>query len=272
MLQPLVSVYMTVRNGSRWVRYAVESIRAQTFKEWELVIVDDGSTDNTLEILGNYAKHDTRIKVISTQAVGRGPALNKALAHCRAKFVANLDADDLAHPKRLEIQYGIARSHPQVALLVSTFIIITEKNNPEWPDVENKSANIRDVTKMLAYYNPINHSSVFAQREAFLAVSGYDQNLRGQLDYDLWVRLAAAGYRLGQVDLPLAAKRWHDAQWFETKAHLAYVVDSVRIQAKAIRVLRPGSHAWLYWLGRFGWAMVPRRMRFLVKGYVLKCL
>lgn len=261
MSGPLVSVYMTVRNGEKWVTHAIRSIQFQTLREWELVVVDDGSTDNTLGILKTFAESDRRIRVIPTGGLGRGAALNLALQHCNADFVANLDADDLAHPYRLEIQHRIARKHPEFSLLASKSIIIEGENDPEWVPISKELPLVSDVTEKLVYYNPINHSSVFAHREVLLRVGGYNETLRSHLDYDLWVRLATMGYRLGEVNLPLAAKRWHKAQSFEARAHIKYVAHSLIIQAKAIRALQPGLSAWFYWAARFGWALVPRSWR-----------
>lgn len=265
MSGPLVSVYMTVRNGGKWIVHAIRSVQLQTLREWELIVVDDGSTDNTLGILKTFAASDRRIRVIPTGGVGRGAALNLALQHCTADFVANLDADDLAHPYRLEIQHRIAKEHPEFGLLASKSIIIEGENAPEWVPINKELPTVSDVTEKLAYYNPINHSSVFARREVLLRVGGYNETLRSHLDYDLWVRLVVMGYRLGEIDLPLAAKRWHKDQSFEARAHIKYVMRSLSIQAKAIRALQPGLSAWFYWMGRFGWALIPRSWRLAVR-------
>ena len=95
---PLVSVICTVKNGSKTIASVLESVQEQSLHEWEMIVVDDGSTDDTSKIVREYADADSRIRLISTDGVGRGRALNLALAHARAEHVANIDADDPCHP------------------------------------------------------------------------------------------------------------------------------------------------------------------------------
>ena len=260
MSAPLVSVYMTVKNGRRWVSYAIESILAQTFRDWELVVVDDGSSDGTADVLRHYAG-DPRVKVLLTPGIGRAPALNLALSNCRSEYVANLDADDLAHPQRLEIQYACARQYPHIGLWSTDAVIIMGDEIPNWLPVSEESIPVRDITSLLSFFNPINHSTVFARRSDLVDAGGYAPALRGQYDYDLWVRLAARGVRMAKVGLPLGAKRWHSSQSFEAGRHLRYAVDSVRIQLRANRALGGGLKGWGYALARLAWAMVPRPIR-----------
>ncbi len=262
-MKPLVSVYMTVRNGSRWLREAIESIQIQTLQEWELIVVDDGSTDDSLRIAQELASSDKRITVVPTGGVGRATALNTALSLCRTEFVANLDADDLAHPKRLEIQYTLAEKYPEYSLICSDCIIIKESNATQWESLECTTVGLMDITKKLAYYNPVNHSSVFMRRKVLLQVGGYSTKLNMNVDYELWVRLAAAGNKLARINMPLVAKRWHDEQSFENKRHLAYVLSSLRVQAQAIRLLKPGPLAWIFIGGRLFWGLMPRFIRFI---------
>ncbi|MDI3328509.1 MAG: glycosyltransferase [Alicyclobacillaceae bacterium] len=266
-MRPAISVYMTVKNGGRWVRFAVESIQNQTFQEWEFIIVDDGSTDDTPWILNEFEKNDSRIRVVLTEGIGRGAALNLALSQCQADYVANLDADDLSHPQRLELQYEKAQENPHYVLFCSRSLTIHNETDILWPRVSKSQLFMEDVTNKIPYFNPINHSSVFARREALLSVGGYDQNLMGQFDYDLWVRLAEAGHRLGRFDAALVAKRWHEAQSFEAKNHVRYVLSSLGIQARAIRALRAGLGAWAFLGGRLAWGLLPRQLRVRVRGW-----
>lgn len=264
MMNPTISVYMTVKNGARWVRSAVRSIQEQTFGDWEFVIVNDGSTDETSAILEDVARRDDRIRVVHTKGIGRGAALNLALSLCRAEFVANIDADDVSHPMRLEIEYSIASRHPDFAVICSEFLVINADEEITWSEPSDNNISIRDVTVTLAYYNPVIHSSILARRNALMAVGGYNEMLRSHLDYDLWVRLAAAGYRVSCVDVALVAKRWHPNQSFEGRDHVRYALQSLRIQARAIRDLDVGVGGWIAMGGRLVWSVLPRTVRAIV--------
>src|SRR3954454_23114262 len=114
---PTVCVLMAVHDGERYLREAIESVLAQTRSDFEFLIVDDGSGDATPEILTEYASGDERIVVQSVPHGGRSGALNFGCGRARADLVARIDADDLALPKRLELQLEFLEAHPDVALL-----------------------------------------------------------------------------------------------------------------------------------------------------------
>jgi glycosyltransferase involved in cell wall biosynthesis len=114
---PLVSVICTARNASSTIEMTLQSIERQTFRSWEMIVVDDGSTDHTPALVEPYGRRDPRMRLIRTAGVGRAKALNQALSCARAEYVANLDADDLSHPRRLAIQYETMRKAPEIALL-----------------------------------------------------------------------------------------------------------------------------------------------------------
>lgn len=260
-MTPQVSVITTVRNGTAYLDALVESVRSQSLADWEWIIVDDGSTDRTPEILESLAATDHRIRLVRAGRIGRGRALNLAIEQSSAPLIAIIDADDVAHPERLERQAAVLRSRPTFALL-ATQTVFFRADQPVWPSLPaGESAPVRDVTASVAYGNSIVHSSVMMRRDALLAVGGYDASRSGQFDYDLWVRLVAAGYRLGFLEAPLAGKRFHDNQAFEKRNRLRYLLGAARIQARAIRVGRAGPASWLVLLGRFCWGMLPGYLR-----------
>lgn len=118
-MSPEVSVLLAVYNGERYLSAAIESVLAQDFDDWELVIVDDGSTDATVSILDHL--HDLRIRVLRTENQGLTKALNYGLRFCRGRLVARLDADDRCLPERLRVQAQFLRDHPEVAVVGSSF-------------------------------------------------------------------------------------------------------------------------------------------------------
>ncbi|PLX95140.1 MAG: glycosyl transferase, partial [Desulfuromonas sp.] len=117
MTKPQVSILMPVRNEERFLPAALRSIQKQTLRNWELVVVDDGSCDRTPEILRSFAKSDQRIRIFSQSAVGLVQALNRGLQACSAPLVARMDGDDICHPLRLEKQLQRFRDDPSVGLV-----------------------------------------------------------------------------------------------------------------------------------------------------------
>jgi len=267
---PLVSVICTVKNGSKTIATVLESVQRQTLHEWEMIVVDDGSTDDTSKIVREYADADSRIRLISTDGVGRGRALNLALAHARAEHVANIDADDPCHPMRLEIQYRVLKDNDNesYAVVGTNTVLFFDNELPQWMDIPRaalRDVPVVDVTQLLARLCPVNHSSVLMKRSALEHVGGYDEERRSQYDYDLWVRLAEAGYRIGRIDLPLSGKRIHQGQQFERRRRLKYLLSSAAVQHRAIRVLGGGPIDYIYLVARPLWGLLPNWLRMTVR-------
>lgn len=260
---PLVSVICTARNASRTIESTLRSTLVQTLRDWEMIVIDDGSTDDTVEITAGYARRDRRISVVRTPGIGRGRALNLALSCARAELIANVDADDASHPRRLELQSALMSRRRQLAVLCTDALYLRGQEQPQWPRLDQEAAHRQpiDVTRMLALHNPVLHSSVMLRRADLLHVSGYAEDIFSQLDYELWVRMAAHGHRIYRLDLPLAAKRLHAHQSFETRRRLTYLYNSVRVQREAIRVCGAPRHYVLVMWGRFVFGLLPKSLR-----------
>lgn len=267
---PEISVICTVKNGGQVLKETVESILAQTYSDWEFIIVDDGSTDDSLKILTDIAAKDSRIKIVNTPGIGRAKALNLAIKQSQGKYIANIDADDPSHPQRLAIQKLIFDRNQEISLLATdTFILKNiDKINWEVLNIEFERIHLQNVTNRLVYGNPIAHSSVMILREAMEVAGCYNENRVSQFDYDLWFRLAAKGYKLFKVSLPLASKRIHTAQWFENKSRLKYLKGSLEIQVRAIKKFDNNYKAWFSLVGRFIWGLLPQNIRITVRKWL----
>jgi glycosyltransferase involved in cell wall biosynthesis len=202
MTAPAVSVLMSVHDGARWVGEAVASVLAQTDGDLELIVIDDGSTDATPEVLA--AARDPRLRVLRQARAGLTRALNRALGLARADLVARLDADDLALPERLARQRAFLAAHPEVGLLGTAA-----------REVDEGGALVREVRppagdaalrRALIRANPFVHSSVMARRALLARAGGYDETLAVAQDYDLWMRLARLT-RLANLDEVLVVRR-----------------------------------------------------------------
>ena len=262
MKKPRISFYTTLRNGAEYFSEFAESIRAQDMGDWEAVLVDDGSWDESPRLLAMLAEQDSRFRVEISGGIGRGKALNRALKMCRSEIVANIDIDDLAHPSRARLALQSFEKNQEFDVIAGVSEVFSAENYPVWSEAPVDITKPVDVTSKLAYANPIGHSAVAMRRDSVLAIGGYAEDRVSQFDYDLWVRLAAAGSRIGRFPQLVAAKRVHSNQSFERNEHFVYAWRSAEVRWRAIQVL--GASNWaggFAILAHLAWAVVPRAIR-----------
>jgi glycosyltransferase involved in cell wall biosynthesis len=205
-LLPLVSVIMPVRSGERWLAIAVDSLLAQTLQDFEILIIDDGSTDTTPAILRDYAGRDRRIRVIRQDALGLVAALNRGLEEARASLVARLDADDAAMPERLQRQLAHMQANAQIGLLGSWAQKIDASGQPiGWL---KPATDPQSIGGLLLRANPMIHSTVMMRRDLVRKLGGYREAFRGAEDYDLWLRMSEAA-AIANLSECLIQYRWH---------------------------------------------------------------
>lgn len=257
-----MSVITTVRNGQRFIRATARSVLESSLTNLEWVVVDDGSSDATWSILEELQLADGRVHAIRTSGVGRGHALNMALEHAAGPYVAILDADDLAHRLRFELQAGTLSRHAEYTLVASGVKFAqAEDDVPTDYPLGTDAPSLEDVTKSLPRGNPIAHSAVMARREALAGVRGYDAERRGQFDYDLYVRLARCGRRLAMMKAPLCVKRLHPGQSFERRARLRYLSGAAQVQFRALVGVRFDLLGLVLLPARFLWGLLPAGVR-----------
>jgi glycosyltransferase involved in cell wall biosynthesis len=196
---PKISVLMPVWNGCRngndtFLKIAIESILTQTFSNFEFVIVDDGSRDNTSEILKQFKANDSRIKVVTLpENTGIVNALNVGLDQCQCEYVARQDADDISIATRLEIEKRFLDERPNTAMCGSGMYMINSEGNVirEINDRPCSYPAIREALKTCCVFV---HGSVMYRKSAVLSVGKYssDPEYRHAEDYELWIRLANA--------------------------------------------------------------------------------
>jgi len=186
---PLVSVLMPVHNGEPFLSDAVESILNQSYSDFELILIDDGSTDKTYEILQQFVQMDPRIKVFRNHSnLGLTKSLSSGLEKCRGEFIARHDADDLSEPERFACQIAFLRDHPDYGL-VGTAVsrIDSERNIIDRPIVIKGVKGIRALIKGV---NPFVHGSIMMRKSTVDTVNGYRSGFRYAQDYDLWLRIS----------------------------------------------------------------------------------
>jgi glycosyltransferase involved in cell wall biosynthesis len=204
MKRPEVSVIMSVYNGGRFLRQAIESILNQTFREFELIIVDDGSKDNSPEIVRSY--DDPRMSLVCLPNNSGAPAArNAAMQYVKGSFVAAMDADDISCQTRLEKQVAFLHDHPDVVLLGTSASVIDEDGRFIR---ELKGADCGDdFGSKLAEHNCFAHSSVMLRADVLRQCRGY-RAFEVAHDYDLWTRIVPR-HRAANLADPLVLYREH---------------------------------------------------------------
>lgn len=187
-----VSVLMPVFNGKKYVASAICSILNQSFREFEFIVINDGSTDGSAEMLKAFAAKDDRIHLVSRENRGLIASLNEGLALGRAPLIARMDADDISHADRFAHQVAFLRDHQQVVCVGGAVEMMDEKGRyltrlfmPE-SDHDIQQAHLEGHTAIC-------HSSAMMRRQALIEVGGYDKNFPFAEDLDLWLRLGEVG-------------------------------------------------------------------------------
>ncbi len=206
---PDVTVLMPVRNGERYLQAALASILTQTLRNFELIVCDDGSTDATPHLLAYHAERDDRIRILTLPRLGLVAALNHGLRQARTSWVARMDADDVAWPRRLTVQMAAARAHPDAGAIGSAWRVIDPAGRPR--RIVQPPVDPRAIAAALLQYNCLAHPTMLLRRDAVAAVGGYRAAFRYVEDYDLWLRMSER-YPLYAVAEPLLDYREHAGQ------------------------------------------------------------
>ena len=197
-----VSILMPCRDAAEHLQAAITSIRTQTFQDFEVVAVDDGSTDDTAAVLAAWAREDRRVRVLSTPRRGLVRALGTGLAAARGALLARMDADDMAEPDRLERQVALLDARPRLAACgtgVQYFPADAVRDGARrYQRWINRLVTHEQIARDIFVECPIPHPTLMVRRSVLLAVGGY-RDLGWPEDYDLVLRLWAAGYSLAKV-------------------------------------------------------------------------
>ena len=185
---PLVSIIMSVYNGGEYVGEAIESILNQTFENFEFIIINDGSTDNSLDILEKYRQKDKRIKIITQDNKGLTKSLNIGIKSSTGKYIARQDADDLSFPERIENQVNTFENDSSLVLLGTR-----AKINFKGFIYESPSFTDAEINNKLKRNNVFVHSSVMYRSCSFINIGMYNELFKFSQDYEAWIRLSEAG-------------------------------------------------------------------------------
>lgn len=208
MTKPLVSILMPVFNAHRYLHQSIKSILSQTFVDFEFIIIDDGSSDNSYEIIEYYSNIDKRIKFLKQNNSGISCTRNKLLSLAKAELIAWMDADDISHPKRLEKQYSYLLSNNDYVAVGTSTIMIDEDGDEIFEWNAPLSHTEIDFFHLNGYGGAIIFPSSMMRKNIIVDLGGFNENLTGAEDLCLFLRLAEIG-RLANLSENLFYYRQH---------------------------------------------------------------
>lgn len=185
---PLISVLLSVYNDDENIKKSVDSILSQSYKNIELLVIDDGSTDKTYEILNGI--NDGRLKIFRNKKnLGLTKCLNILIKKSQGKILARQDSDDISLPRRLEVQYNILHEAQLDACTTRAFIKNTKKSIPRY-------SHLLPINFVIKYKNPFIHGTLMIRKNAVLNIGMYDENLKYAQDYKLFIELLKKNYKI----------------------------------------------------------------------------
>lgn len=247
---PTISVLLPCRDVEGVLPDAIESLRLQTFGDFEVIAVDDGSRDHTWAQLLEWAWRDPRVRPLRTARRGLVPALATAQAYARGELVARMDADDVAEPTRLAAQVGLLARHPDVAACGTHVRYFPRAQVREgalrYEEWLNSLCSPATVEREIFVECPLAHPSLLVRRSVLLAVGGY-RDVGWAEDYDLVLRLWAAGYRMAVV--PEVLLHWREAPQRASRTDQRYAPEAFRrckvyFLARTLAAGRAGVVVW----------------------------
>ncbi|HSI22289.1 MAG TPA: glycosyltransferase [Methylophilaceae bacterium] len=198
---PRISILLPVYNGARYLADAIDSILNQSFSEFELVIVNDGSKDHSARIVAGYT--DTRIRYFEQENQGLPATLNRAASQAHGEYLFRQDQDDISHPNRLERQVAFLDQHPEIGIVGSWARIFSENSDVKPERIHRHPAGTSAIAFSVLFDTPFVHSSVAIRRSVFEAVGGYscDRERQPPEDFELWSRICrfSAGANLPEI-------------------------------------------------------------------------
>jgi glycosyltransferase involved in cell wall biosynthesis len=202
-----VAIVIPAYNQAHYLGEAIRSALAQTYADLAVIVVDDGSTDPTREVVESF--NDPRITYVYQENAGLSAARNTGIRRTNSPYISFLDSDDLFLPEKLSLLVPLLEKDAEIHLAAGQAVVIDEKGRRREKQSENK---IPDPSSRFLLYNPLHVGSVLLRRACLEKIGLFDEDLRAYEDWDLWLRLLRAGYRIAWIDQPVSLYRFHEAQ------------------------------------------------------------
>ena len=208
----MISVILSTFNNEEYLESAIKSILNQTYTNFEFIVIDDASNDETGKILNRYKKIDTRIKVFrNIKNLGLTKSLNIAIKNATGEFLARMDDDDISISDRFESQLAEFKKNPKLMVLGGSIKRIDEKNDYLDNTLINFSNNFSDTKFVSKYFNPIAHPTAMIRKELFNHIELYDERYRSSQDFDLWKRVIEKNFQIYSLKKHVLNYRIHNS-------------------------------------------------------------
>lgn len=262
---PKVSIIMGIYNCSNYLEEAISCISKQTFTDWELIMCDDCSTDNTYEIAFKLSQQDSRIKLIKNEKnLTLAPTLNRCIEIATGKYLARMDGDDICHPERLEKEVQFLEKNAEYAVVSSFMNLFDEKGT-----YRTVSYKAHPLATDLADKSPFCHAGCIIRKETMVQLGGYDvsEKCHRVEDYDLWVRLYAMGQKGYNIQEALYSMR--DDRNANHRRTWQNRCNEARVKRKATRLFSLGVKGYIkslipivkYFLPSFVYKLAHRNLK-----------
>lgn len=252
-----ISIIMGIYNCEKYLKESIESILNQTFTNWELIMCDDGSTDNTFNIAKNFeAMYPDKIRVIKNEKnLGLNETLNKCFKLAKGKYIARQDGDDISLPNRLETEYKFLEENSKYALVSSKMSYFDE--NGDWGESHPKEQPTKDD---FIKGSPFAHAPVLMRKEVLEEVGGYsvDKKLLRVEDYHLWFKIYSKGY-IG-YNLNEILYKMRDDKYAYKRRNLKNRINEVRVRFIGYRMLKIPFYKYVYCLRPILVWMLPEKI------------
>ena len=272
---PLISIIMPAYNSESTIAPSIDSVRSQTLQDWELIIIDDNSSDNTDKIVRPYLIDERIILINLQQNQGVAAARNTGISESKGKYITFLDSDDLWMPEKLEHQIAFHRKNPDLHMSYTDYEIIGEisESSSSLKKQMKDHNKIKSGVPRIYYENMIGILTVMAEKKILVDLGGFDTSLQGTEDHDLWIRMAKAGYHFGYIREKLAKYRL-------TGGGLSRSLNKYKLQRKKLlrkhyleNSMSPVARlAWGTYYRHFGYEYYKRQTYSLAKMYYFKAI
>ena len=263
--QPLISVLLPAYNEAKYLRRAVDSILAQTYKDFELILLDDGSTDETWEIIEEY--DDPRLRKVRLDRRGFTAALNHGLSISRGEYIARMDADDESLPERLAKQATFLNTHPEISIVGTAYYKYDALRNEQF--IRRHPSTDQEIRQAMALYHPICHGTVMFRKNVINKIGGYG-DLPTASDLELWLR-AARYFKFANLNEPLYIYYFnpHHSYFEDSLGHMKRVMISAKLHARAIDQFKLPAYYYLIMSARWIYYLfLPTKFKRFVRNLV----